>query len=164
MRVRCRVLALRLTVLPPRNTLACVCHACVYFMHRGLHTRREYGVPHISYGNDRYDQTTKKPNGYGVCVLTVVVPCTVCPAQELRHGNGVRTERKSTGWIPSTHEKDIRGSLCYGMAAVAKSFRCRLLGSTTRVQVASHVTFDELCSWKIYSSPKINLTLTHSDS
>ena len=61
-------------------------------MHRGLHTRREYGVPHISYGNDRYDQTTKKPNGYGVCVLTVVVPCTVCPAQELRHGNGVRTE------------------------------------------------------------------------
>ena len=78
-------------------------------MHRGLHTRREYGVPHISYGNDRYDQTTKKPNGYGVCVLTVVVPCTVCPAQELRHGNGVRTE-ESRLVVLATHDKDIRGS------------------------------------------------------
>ena len=98
-------------------------------MHRGLHTRREYGVPHISYGNDRYDQTTKKPNGYGVCVLTVVVPCTVCPAQELRHGNGVRTE-ESRLVVLATHDKDIRGSFFYGMTAVAKSNWSRTLTGT----------------------------------
>ena len=73
--------------------------------------RDEYGVPHISYGNDRYDQTTKKPNGYGVCVLTVVVPCTVCPASRCCvTGTVCALKEKSTGWIPSTHEKDIRGS------------------------------------------------------
>ena len=110
------VLDLRLTVLPPRNashvsvTLVCtLCTvACTHVVNTACPTYRTATTATIKLKHVRMRTYSK---GYGVCVLTVVVPCTVCPAQELRHGNGVRTERKSTGWIPSTHEKDIRGSL-----------------------------------------------------